>query len=88
MPFITTQECQDVYDGNNYQVDDTNICTAVTGKDTCQGDSGGPLIVADERDRAIITGITSWGKGCGTHPGVYTKVMAYTDWINSVILHQ
>ncbi len=54
------------------------------GVDTCQGDSGGPLIVADKRGNGwLLVGITSWGIGCAApnYPGVYAKVMNYTDWI-------
>nr|XP_033324764.1 trypsin-1-like [Megalopta genalis] len=48
------------------------------GKDSCQGDSGGPMVVDGK-----LTGIVSWGKGCGTpkYPGVYTDVAYYREWI-------
>ncbi|CBY19191.1 unnamed protein product [Oikopleura dioica] len=34
----------------------------------------------------IVTGITSWGIGCGVAetPGVWTKVSSYLDWIDKV----
>ncbi|MCP4021888.1 MAG: serine protease [Desulfobacteraceae bacterium] len=54
------------------------------GVDTCQGDSGGPMIVAnDDGSGWFLTGITSWGNGCAApnSPGVYAKVVNYTDWI-------
>ncbi|KAM4611744.1 hepatocyte growth factor activator [Polymixia lowei] len=54
--------------------------------DACQGDSGGPLACAKD-DVSFLYGIISWGEGCGRSgkPGVYTKVVNYIDWINSVI---
>jgi secreted trypsin-like serine protease len=51
------------------------------------GDSGGPLIVEHDGEWVLI-GIVSGGNGIITtaeHPGVYTKVFTYTDWINSHI---
>lgn len=55
------------------------------GKDACQGDSGGPLICVDGRRQPVLTGVTSWGIGCGkaNSPGVWTKVSSYIPWIRS-----
>ncbi|MBN3303814.1 complement factor I [Amia ocellicauda] len=52
--------------------------------DSCQGDSGGPLVCKDASGRAYVWGIVSWGDKCGVkgHPGVYTKVAHYFDWIS------
>ncbi|XP_034115507.1 serine protease persephone isoform X2 [Drosophila albomicans] len=56
--------------------------------DACQGDSGGPLVI--ERDivnnKYSILGIISAGFGCATKtPGLYTRVAAYLDFIESVV---
>ncbi len=56
------------------------------GEDSCSLDSGGPLIIRDGVD-AFVAGIVSWGQdsGCGDplFPGVYARVPAYTDWIET-----
>uniref|UniRef100_A0A182NN87 Peptidase S1 domain-containing protein n=1 Tax=Anopheles dirus TaxID=7168 RepID=A0A182NN87_9DIPT len=49
--------------------------------DACEGDSGGPLVV-DEDDNKYVVGVISTGYGCGgEHPGLYTRVSSYFDWI-------
>ncbi|KAH0615923.1 hypothetical protein JD844_026564 [Phrynosoma platyrhinos] len=51
--------------------------------DSCKGDSGGPLVCFDSDNVGYLWGIVSWGENCGEkgHPGVYTKVANYFDWI-------
>ncbi|KAM9335936.1 hepatocyte growth factor activator [Symphorus nematophorus] len=71
--------------GNHVTAD--MFCAGLNGcVDACQGDSGGPLACAKD-DVSFLYGIISWGEGCGRvrKPGVYTKVVNYIDWINSVI---
>lgn len=58
----------------------------VSGKDSCQGDSGGP-IHQWLGDRWEQVGIVSFGTGCAlaNHPGIYTRVSFYHEWIQSTI---
>lgn len=73
----------------NYILDvNKQLCAGdITGKrDTCQGDSGGGLYALDKLKQSyIVSGIISYGNGCG-RPGelaVYVKVSSYINWITS-----
>ena len=52
-----------------------------------QGDGGGPL-VCEKAGQWYQVGIVSFGIGCGRPnvPGVYTKVEAYEEWIETAVL--
>ncbi|KAF7662724.1 hypothetical protein LDENG_00227550 [Lucifuga dentata] len=69
-------------------ITNTMLCAGYLsgGIDSCKGDSGGPLIYQDRiSGRFQLHGITSWGIGCGEKgkPGVYTRVSAFSDWIQA-----
>lgn len=86
--FFVPQDTQGTCDdyGNRADFDfDVMFCAGVSDstKDACQGDSGGPLFDAAND---VQYGIVSWGYGCATTTfGVYSKVSAYTDFIDAVI---
>ena len=86
MPAITNSECQEAYE-YIFSITDDMTCAGyleVGGKDACQGDSGGPF-VCQNGDKAVITGIVSFGLGCAQpyYPGVYSRVTKALDWIKS-----
>jgi secreted trypsin-like serine protease len=71
---------------------DTNTIVIASGEvldesgyveDTCGGDSGSPLLCGEN----ILSGVTSWGIGCGNpmYPGVYTRISHYFNWIQKQI---
>ncbi|XP_040073888.1 protein masquerade [Ixodes scapularis] len=57
-----------------------------SGNDACQGDGGGPMVCHVDGFYEL-TGLVSWGFGCGRAdvPGVYVKVSAFIGWINQII---
>ncbi|KAF7218649.1 transmembrane protease serine 5-like [Nothobranchius furzeri] len=87
VPIISTKRCNSscMYNG---EITPRMLCAGYTeGKvDACQGDSGGPLVCQDENVWRLV-GVVSWGTGCAepNHPGVYTKVAEFLDWIYHII---
>ena len=58
-------------------------------KDSCKGDSGGGLFekLDDSSNQWVLIGIVSFGRECALpdYPGVYIRVNAYYQWIQSAI---
>lgn len=85
VPFVSSARCSAAYPG---KITDRMICAGYDegGKDACQGDSGGPLFMGTGAERTLV-GVVSWGKGCArpNYYGVYSKVNAVTEWIDSTI---
>lgn len=85
MPLVSIAECQQDYRELNAKIDQRNLCAGAPGggKDTCQGDSGGPLVAEAGPGAWRQIGVVSWGYRCAQagHPGIYTRVSAFGDWI-------
>lgn len=83
-PIVGNPKCSASYPGG---IKEGMLCAGAEkgGKDSCQGDSGGPLTLD-----GLLTGIVSWGRGCGRigYPGVYTRVSHYVDWVAETISEQ
>lgn len=71
----------------SHTISNNVLCAGILGKrmDACEGDSGGPMVTL-YRDTWFLTGLVSWGEGCGNEDklGIYTKVSNYNEWINKV----
>jgi hypothetical protein len=70
------------------------ICASGKGQKMCSGDSGSPLVLTNKAppaEKPVVVGIVSWGINTSTNcsgtgePGVYTRVSAYSDWIDKTI---
>ncbi|KXN66352.1 trypsin-like serine protease [Conidiobolus coronatus NRRL 28638] len=90
VPIVDNNTCQQDYLQPIYRPIDSELqlCAGYPdgGKDACTGDSGGPAFVMQE-SKAIIVGITSFGRGCAlkNSPGVYTRVAGVKDWVASQV---
>lgn len=82
---VPTSACSPAY--GNALKEGQHICAGWKegDHDSCQRDSGGPLVVLDAGGCPVVVGLTSFGHGCAraNHPGVYTRVSGYRDWIGT-----
>lgn len=83
------EECKSAFQRHG-QFDGTGMLCALGTQlplpaDACDGDSGGPLVVHGAG--VFVIGIVSWGVGCrnAQYPGVYTRVSAYSQWIQETV---
>ncbi|KAL1277870.1 hypothetical protein QQF64_024543 [Cirrhinus molitorella] len=84
IPVVSNTYCKSLY-GSSFT--DNMMCAGPTegGKGLCQGDGGGPMVIKDSK--WIQSGIMIFSVECAApkHPGGYTRVSKYQNWINSVI---
>lgn len=85
LPLWNKKDCQAAY--KHIVLPQSVICAGgQEGIDTCRGDSGGPFTRVEKT--VELWGVTSGGNvRCGTKnfPGIYTKVVDYLHWIETVI---
>lgn len=83
---LSEQACRRFYP---VQISSRMLCAGFPqgGVDSCSGDAGGPLACREPSGQWVLTGVTSWGYGCGRphFPGVYTRVAAVLGWITQSI---
>merc|ERR1719167_743701 len=82
VPVVADSTCKIEYP---FSIVESMLCAGEHGKDSCQGDSGGPMICYNSDGSGYLGGIVSWGIGCGGlyHPGVYTEVSYFVDWVEA-----
>ncbi|XP_060809287.1 phenoloxidase-activating factor 2 [Amyelois transitella] len=71
--------------GSKFKLHSSFVCAGgEEGKDTCQGDGGAPLACPIGGDRYKLSGLVSWGIGCGGKdvPAVYANVPAFRQWVD------
>lgn len=91
IPVVSREECnrESAYGG---RVHSTMVCAGYShgGGDNCYGDGGSALMCQDASNKWVISGINSWGEGCGLPGkfGVYTKVAPFKSWIEQVMSNQ
>ncbi|KAJ7377583.1 Transmembrane protease serine 6 [Desmophyllum pertusum] len=87
VPLISRELCNipEIYDGI---IHERALCAgpAEGGVGPCQFDSGGPL-ACQERGLWYLTGVVSWGIGCGEPNkfGVYSDMSVLSDWVKNMI---
>lgn len=88
IPFIPYLICKRSFRSRSISFTRNMFCAGYErgGADACQGDSGGPYSV-DDNGRWYLTGIVSWGEGCGQSGryGVYARYSKYHSWVQKTI---
>ncbi|NXI74509.1 FA10 factor, partial [Anseranas semipalmata] len=81
IPYVDRNTCRLAL---HHQVTKNMFCAGYNkdGQDVCQGDGGGPH-VTEYNGTYFVTGIISWGEGCGRQGkyGVYTKLSKFLPWV-------
>lgn len=84
---LPSSRCHAIYKTRKFQKK-TMYCAYEYETDACQGDSGAPMMARYADDaRYFQAGIVSYGVGCAEKgkPGVYTRVDAFSKWIDENI---
>ncbi|XP_044278505.1 LOW QUALITY PROTEIN: serine protease 53 [Varanus komodoensis] len=85
---ISSKNCNCIYDknsnpGSKVPITDSMMCARPHKSSMRCEESAGEPLVCNHEGMWFLAGISSFGKGCGTlvHPGVYTSVHAYQEWV-------
>uniref|UniRef100_A0A8C9F2P7 Peptidase S1 domain-containing protein n=1 Tax=Pavo cristatus TaxID=9049 RepID=A0A8C9F2P7_PAVCR len=85
IPYVDRKTCKQAI---RFLVTRNMFCAGYNkdGRDACRGDGGGPH-VTEYNGTYFVTGIISWGEGCGRQGkyGIYTKVSNFLPWVRSVL---
>jgi len=88
VPIVPIPECNEDYRGvSRVNINNDMVCAGQGRRDSCAGDSGGPMLSDFYDGRWSVIGIVSFGVDCASerHPGVYTRVDRYLNWIERQI---
>ena len=89
IPYVPNKVCEEFeHNGNQLyigEIFDEMMCAGRASVDACRGDSGSPLILENVFKQDLQVGLVSWGRGCGTYPGVYTRISKVFPWIREQI---
>ena len=84
-PLQSEENCRAAY-GEDYG--EGMVCAGLEsgGVGWCNGDRGAPLVCPD-REGESLTGLSSWGYGCGLqgYPDVFTSTPYFRHWIGDNI---
>lgn len=72
--------------GSRFRLHDSFICAGgEENRDSCDGDGGSPMICPRQDGSFVLSGLVSWGIGCGQKnvPAAYTNIKFLLDWIKT-----
>ncbi|KAL4112928.1 hypothetical protein QTP88_016643 [Uroleucon formosanum] len=83
LPVVENSECKQKYSIFDIDIDDTQLCAGIKGRDGCNGDSGGPLMWPNGSQYYLV-GVMNFGHvNCAktSIPGIYARVTSFLEWI-------
>lgn len=88
VPIVDRTTCQHQLQktrlGGRFRLHESFVCAGgEENRDSCDGDGGSPLVCPRKDGSYELTGLVSWGIGCGERnvPGVYTSIKSLQSWI-------
>lgn len=88
IPLVSKEQCNSD-SAHRGHVDSSMLCAGFShgSSNGCYGDVGSPLMCKDSSNKWVISGIKSWGEGCGLPGkyGVYANAASHKQWIEHVM---